>query len=152
MTHPCKYLEECYHQINPEFYRAEVHAMRYFGPMAEEATIEVLTLIDWATEYVRLSNSPVPDILGFLQSPFVAGGAPARNPLPTDPGLSFRQDLDVCTKAQLTWTYLCALLQSLDGRSYSGRRRGCTADKRRPANSPDWPYPGSDQPFCRENV
>ena len=89
VTHPRKYLEERYHQINPEFYRAEVHAMRYFGPTAEEATIEVLTLIDWAAEYVKLSNSPVPDIPGFLQSPFVAGGAPARNPLPTDPGLSF---------------------------------------------------------------
>ena len=89
VTHPRKYLEKRYHQINPEFYQAEVHTMRYFGPTAEEATIEVLSLIDWAAEYMKLSNSPVPDILGFLQSPFVAGGAPARNPLPTDPGLSF---------------------------------------------------------------
>ena len=48
VTHPRKYLEERYPQINLEFYRAEVHAMRYFGPTAEEATIQVLTLIDWA--------------------------------------------------------------------------------------------------------
>ena len=79
---------------------------------------------------MKLSNSPVPDIPGFLQSPFVASGVPARNPLPTDSGLSFRQDLDLRTKAQLTWTYLCALLQSwmdeatvADGGLYGGKRR-----------------------------
>ena len=78
VTNPHKYLKERYPQINLEFYRAEVNAMRYFGPTAEEATIQVLTLIDWAAEYVKLSNSPVPDIPAFLQSPFVAGGAAAR--------------------------------------------------------------------------
>ena len=101
--------------------------------MAEEATIEVLTLIDWATEYMKLSNSPIPDIPGFIQSPFIAGGAPARNPLPMDPGLSFQQDLDLCTKAQLTWTYLCALLQSWTDEA-TVAEGGLYGSKRRPTN------------------
>ena len=104
--------------------------MRYFGATAEDATIQVLTLIDWAAEYVKMRSCPVPDILRFLQSPFVTGGRPAQNPMPTDPGASLRQDIDVCTKAQLTWTYLCALLQiwtdeatvAEDG-MYGGKRR-----------------------------
>ena len=95
VTHPRKYLEERYPQIDPEFYRAEVHAMRYFGPTAEEATIQVLTLIDWAAEYMQLSNSPVPDIPPFLQSPFVAGGTAARNPMPTDPAVNFKGNIDI---------------------------------------------------------
>ena len=130
VTHPRKYLEERYPQINPEFYRAEVHAMRYFGPTAEEATIQVLTLIDWAAEYMKLSNSPVPDILAFLQSPFVAGGTAARNPMPTDPAVNFRRDIDIRTKSHLTWLYLCALLQAwtdeatvAEGGLYGGKRR-----------------------------
>ena len=129
VTNPHKYLEERYPQIDPEFYRTEVHAMRYFGSMAEDATVQVLTLIDWAAEYVKMRNSPVPDIPAFLQSPFVAGGTPARNPLPTDPAVSGR-DIDVRTKSQLTWVYFCALLQSWtdeasvsEGMLYGGKRR-----------------------------
>ena len=130
VTNPHKYLEECYPQINPEYYRAEVHAMRYFGPTAEEATIQVLTLIDWAAEHVKLSNSPVPDVLAFLQSPFVAGGTAARNSMPSNPAVTFRQDIDIRTKSQLSWVYFCALLQSwtdeamvAEGGLYGGKRR-----------------------------
>ena len=130
MTHPRKYLEERYPQINPEFYRAEVHAMRYFGPIAEEATIQVLTLINWAAEYVKLSNCPVPDISAFLQSPFIASGAAARNSMPSDPAATFRWDIDIRTKSQLTWLYFCALLQAwtdeamvAEGGLYGGKRR-----------------------------
>ena len=88
VTNPHKFLEERYPQIKLESYPAEVNAMRYFGPTAEEAAIQVLTLIDWAAEYLKLSNSPVPDIPAFLQSPFVAGGTAAKNPFPTDPTAS----------------------------------------------------------------
>ena len=100
VTNPHKFLEERYPQIKPESYPAEVNAMRYFGPTAEEAAIQVLTLIDWAAEYVKLSNSPVPDIPAFLQSPFVAGGTAAKNPFPTDPAASLRGNTDVRTTSQ----------------------------------------------------
>ena len=133
VTHPRKYLEECYPQINPEFYRAEVHTMRYCGPTAEEATIQVFTLIDWAAEYMKLSNSPVPDIPAFLQSPFVAGGTAARTPMPTDPAVNFRRDIDIRTKSHLTWLYLCALLQAWTDEA-TVAEGGLCGGKRRPTN------------------
>ena len=111
VTNPFKYLQEWYHQINPEFYQAEVNAMRYFRAMTEDVTIQVLTLIDWAVEYLQMSSSPTLDIPVFLCSPFVAGGKPSQNPMPMDPGITHRWDIDVRTKAQWSWTYLCVLLQ-----------------------------------------
>ena len=133
MTNSHKYLEERYHQIDPEFYEAEVNAMRYFGATAEDTAIQVLTLIDWAAEYVKMRSSPVPDIPGFLQSSFVAGGRPAQNLMPKDPGASLRRDIDVCMKTQLTWTYLCALLQFWTDEA-TVAEDGMYGGKRRPAN------------------
>ena len=60
------YLEEHYHQIDPAEHQLEVHSMRFFGAGADSAVIEVLALIDWATEFLELSHSPVPEIPAFL--------------------------------------------------------------------------------------
>ena len=59
VENPMVYLEERYHQIAPAEHQLEVHSMRFFGAGAESAAIEVLTLIDWATEFLELSRSPV---------------------------------------------------------------------------------------------
>ena len=104
--------------------------MRYFGPLAEDVAIEVITIIDWAAEFLQLSNSPVPDIPKYLQSPFVMAGIQAQNPMPEDPCVIVARDIDTRTKSQQTWTHLCALLQFWtdeatvsDGIQYGGRRR-----------------------------
>ena len=82
----------------------------YGGPRAEGAAIEVLALIDWAAEYVEISRSPVPEILGFLRRPFVKGKM-VKHPIPYDLAESIHKEKCVRTKAQKAWTYLCALLQ-----------------------------------------
>ena len=64
------YLEECYHQIAPADHQLEVHSMRFFGAGAESAAIEVLTLIDRATEFLELSCSPHPRDSGFPTEAF----------------------------------------------------------------------------------
>ena len=79
------YLEECYHQIAPAEHQLEVHSMRFFGAGAENTVIEVLTLIDWATEFLELSRSPIPEIPAFLRRPFVVGKK-VQFPIPEDPG------------------------------------------------------------------
>ena len=78
------YLEERYHQIDPAEYQPEVHSLRFFGAGAESAAIEVLALIDWATEFLELSRSPVPEIPAFLRRPFVVGKR-VQFPIPEDP-------------------------------------------------------------------
>ena len=85
VQNPMLYLEERYHQIAPAEHQLEVHSMRFFGAGAESATIEVLTLIDWATEFLKLSHSPVPEIPAFLRRPFVVGKR-VQFPIPEDPG------------------------------------------------------------------
>ena len=104
------YLEERYHQIDPAEHQLEVHSMRFFGAGAESAAIEVLALIDWATEFLELSHSPVPEILAFLRRPFVVGKK-VQFPIPEDPGDAIHKEKCVCTKAQKAWVYLCTLLQ-----------------------------------------
>ena len=79
------YLEECYHQIAHANHQLEIHSMRFFGAVAEGAAIEVLTLIDWATEFLELSCSPIPEILAFLRRPFIVGKR-VQFPIPEDPG------------------------------------------------------------------
>ena len=59
VKNPMLYLEECYHQIDPAEHQLEVHSMRFFGAGAESAAIAVLAIIDWATEFLELSRSPV---------------------------------------------------------------------------------------------
>ena len=54
------YLEECYHQIAPAEHQLEVHSMTFFRAGAESTVIEVLAIIDWATEFLELSRSPLP--------------------------------------------------------------------------------------------
>ena len=48
VDNPMLYLEEHQYQILPEERQPEIHSLRFFGPGAEGAAIEVLALIDWA--------------------------------------------------------------------------------------------------------
>ena len=84
--------------------------MRFFGAGAESAAIEVLTLIDWATEFLELSRSPILEIPAFLRRPFVMGKK-VQFPIPEDPGDAIHKEKCVHTKAQKAWVYLCMLLQ-----------------------------------------
>ena len=104
------YLEERYHQINPAEHQLEVHSMRFFGAGAESAAIEVLAIIDWATEFLELSRSPIPEIPAFLQRPFMVGKK-VPFPIPEDPGDAIHKEKCVHTKSQKAWVYLCVLLQ-----------------------------------------
>ena len=110
VKNPMLYLEECYHQIDPAEHQLEVHSMRFFGAGAESAAIEVLAPIDWATEFLELSCSPIPEILAFLHRPFVMGKK-VQFPIPEDPGDAIHKEKCVRTKAQKAWVYLCVLLQ-----------------------------------------
>ena len=104
------YLEERYHQIDPAEHQLEVHSMRFFGAGAKSAAIEVLALIDWATKFLELSHSPIPEIPAFLQRPFMVGKR-VQFPIPEDPGDAIYKEKCVHTKAQKAWVYLCTLLQ-----------------------------------------
>ena len=104
------YLEECQHQILPEEHQPEIHSLRFFGPGAERAAIEILGIIDWAAEFVKISRSPVPEVPGFLRRPFIKGKL-VKHPIPDDPAESIHKEKCVRTKSQKGWTYLCALLQ-----------------------------------------
>ena len=80
------------------------------GITYERAAIEILAIIDWAAEFVKISRSPVPEIPGFLRRPFIKGKL-VKHPIPDDPSESIHKEKCVRTKAQKAWTYLCALLQ-----------------------------------------
>ena len=110
IENPMMYLEERYHQIDPAEHQPEVHSLRFFGAGAESAAIEVLALIDWATEFLELSRSPVPEIPAFLRRQFVVGKR-VQFPIPEDPRDAIYKEKCVRTKAQKAWVYLCALLQ-----------------------------------------
>ena len=110
VDNPMLYLEERQHQILPEEHQPQIHSLRFFGPGAERAAIEVLAIINWAAEFVKISRSPVPEILGFLRRPFIKGKL-VKHPIPDDPAESIHKEKCVWTKAQKAWTYLCALLQ-----------------------------------------
>ena len=104
------YLEERYHQIAPAEHQLEVDSMRFFGAGAESTAIEVLALIDWATEFLELSHSPIPEILAFLRRPFIVIKK-VQFPIPEDPRDVIHKEKCVRTKAQKAWVYLYALLQ-----------------------------------------
>ena len=110
VDNPMLYLEERQNQILPEEHQPEIHSLRFFGPGAEGATIEVLAFIDWAAEYVEISRSSVLEIPGFLRRPFIKGKL-VKHPIPDDPAESIHKEKCVQTKVQKAWTYLCALLQ-----------------------------------------
>ena len=124
------YLEERQHQILPEEHQPEIHSLRFFGPGAERAAIEVLAIIDWVAEFVKISRSPVPEIPGILRRPFIKGKL-VKHPIPDDLAESIHKEKCVRTKAQKVWTYLCALLQFWTDQAttesgdvmYGGRRR-----------------------------
>ena len=75
------YLKERQHQILPEEHQPEIHSLQFFGPGAERAAIEILAIIDWAAEFVKISRSPVPEIPGFLRRPFIKGKL-VKHPIP----------------------------------------------------------------------
>ena len=130
---PLLYLEERQHQIRPEDHEPEIYSLRFFGSGAERATIEVLAIIDWAAEYVKLSRSPIPDIPGYLRRPFVKGKV-VKHPIPDDPSESIEKEKCVRTKAQRAWTYLCALLQFWTDEATTESGEVLYGGWRRPAN------------------
>ena len=133
VENPMLYLEERYHQIAPAEHQLEVHSMRFFGAGAESAAIEVLTLIDWATKFLELSRSPIPEIPAFLHRPFVVGKK-VQFPIPEDPGDVIHKEKCVRTKAQKAWVYLCALLQFWTYEAMMESSEIMYGGRRRPAN------------------
>ena len=133
VDNPMLYLEERQHQILPEEHQPEIHSLRFFGSGAERAAIEVLTLIDWAAEYVEISHSPVLEIPGFLRRPFVKGKI-VKHPIPDDPAESIHREKCVRTKVQKAWTYLCALLQFWTDEATTESGKVMYGGRHRPAN------------------
>ena len=133
VENPGLYIEERSHKILPEEHQPEIEAMRFFGTGAERAAIDILAIIDWAEEYVKVSNHPVPDIPSFLRTPFVMG-KPVIYPIPEDPTESLLKEKCVRTKAQKAWTYLCALLQFWTDLATTGSGRALYGGRCRPAN------------------
>ena len=127
------YIEERSNKILPEEHQPEIEAMHFFGTGAERAAIDVLVIIDWAKEYVKISNHLVPDIPLFLRTPFVMG-RPVIHPIPEDPTESLLKEKCVCTKAQRAWTYLCALLQFWTDLATTGSRKTLYGGRCQPAN------------------
>ena len=133
VDNPMLYLEECQHQILPEEHQPEIHSLQFFGSGAETAAIEVLALIDWAAEYVKISRSPVPEIPGFLRRPFVKGKI-VKHPILDDPAESIHREKCIQTKAQKVWTYLFALLQFWTDEATTESGKVMYGGRRRPAN------------------
>ena len=127
------YLEEHYHQIAPEEHQLEVHSMRFFGAGAESAAIEVLALIDWATEFLELSRSPILEIPAFLGRLFVVSKK-VQFPIPEDPGDAIHKEKCVHTKAQKAWVYLCMLLQFWTDEARTESGEIMYGGRHRPAN------------------
>ena len=127
------YLEERQHQILPEEHQPEIHSLRFFETGAERATIEILAIIDWAAEFVKISRSPVPEIPGFLRRPFIKSKL-VKHPIPDDPAESIHNEKCVRTKAQKAWTYLCALLQFWTDQATIKSGDVMYGGQRRPAN------------------
>ena len=133
VDNPMLYLEEHQHQILPEEHQPEIHSLRFFGSGAQGAAIEVLALIDWAAEYVEISRSPVPEILGFLRRPFIKGKL-VKHPILDDPAESIHKEKCIQTKVQKAWTYLCALLQFWTDEATTKSGEVMYGGRRRPAN------------------
>ena len=133
VENPVLYIEERSNQILPEEHQPEIQAMRFFGPGAERAAIDILAIIDWAAEYVAISNSPVPDIPSFLRRPFVMGKA-VIHPIPEDPMESLLKEKCIRMKTQKAWTYLCALLQFWMDLATTESGEILYRGRRRPAN------------------
>ena len=133
VDNPMLYLEERQHQILPEEHQPEIHSLRFFGPGVERAAIEILAIIDWAAEFVKISHSPVPEIPGFLKRPFIKGKL-VKHPIPDDPSESIHKEKCVRTKAQKVWTYLCALLQFWTDEATTESEDVMYGGRRRPAN------------------
>ena len=133
VENPMLYLEECYHQIAPEEHQLEVHSMRFFRVGAESTAIEVLALIDWATKFLELSHSPVPEILAFLRRPFLVSKK-VQFPIPADPRDAIHKEKCVRTKAQKAWVYLCMLLQFWTNEAMTESGAIMYGGRRQPAN------------------
>ena len=133
VDNPMLYLEERQHQILPEEHQPEIHSLRFFGPRAERAAIEILAIIEWAAEFVKISRSPVPEIPGFLRRPFIKGKL-VKHPIPDDPSESIHKEKCIRTKAQKAWTYLCALLQFWTDEATTKSGDVMYRGRRRPAN------------------
>ena len=93
----------------------------------------MLALIDWATKFLELSHSPVPEIPAFLRWPFIMGKK-VQFPIPEDPGDAIHKEKCVCTKAQKAWVYLCVLLQFWTNEAMTESGEIMYGGWRRPAN------------------
>ena len=144
------YLEERYHQIDPAEYQPEVHSLRFFGAGAESAAIEVLAFIDWATKFLELSRSPVPEIPAFLRRPFVVGKR-VQFPILEDPGDAIYKEKCVRTKAQKAWVYLCVLLQFWTDLATTESGEILYGGRRRPANPLITRIRAAINPSCGEH-
>ena len=133
VDNPMLYLEECQHQILPEEHQLEIYSLQFFGPGAERAAIEILAIIDWAAEFMKISCSPVPEIPGFLRRPFIKGKL-VKHPIPDDRTESICKEKCVQTKSQKVWTYLCALLQFWTDQATSESGDVMCGGRHRPAN------------------
>ena len=99
----------------------------------ERAAIEILAIIDWVAEFMKISCSPVPEIPGFLRRPFIKGKL-MKHPIPDDPAESIHKEKCIRTKLQKVWTYLCALLQFWTDQATTESGDVMYGGRRRPAN------------------
>ena len=133
VDNPMLYLEEHQHQILPEEHQPEIHSLRFFGPGVERTAIEILAIINWAAEFVKISCSPVPEIPGFLRRPFIKGKL-VKHPIPDDPAESIHKEKCIWTKVQKAWTCLCALLQFWTDQATTESGNVMYGGRHRPAN------------------
>ena len=117
----------------PEEHQPEIHSLRFSGPGAERAAIEILAIINWVAEFVKISCSPVPEIPGFLRRPFIKGKL-VKHPNPDDPAESIHKEKCIRTKLQKAWTYFCALLQFWTDEATTESGEVMYGGQRRPAN------------------
>ena len=67
-------------------------------------------MADWAVEYNKLSNHPLPLIPPELKIPY-SGPWHGRGQFPLASTLEESSSTDICIRCQARWTYLCAMLQ-----------------------------------------
>ena len=114
INHQEESIGEWYFSIRQQVGRfaQEVKALRFFEPEDKEMDLAcwVLAMADWAVEYNKLSNHPLPVIPPELQIPY-SGPRYGRGQFPLAPTLEESSSTDVRIRCQAWWMYLCAMLQ-----------------------------------------
>ena len=91
-------------------YTQEIHALRFFEPDHATLACQVLAIVDWAVELNELSTHPLPEIPAFLESLYF-GPWQARGQFPLKLPSAESGVMDVWTRSEALWLYLCTLLQ-----------------------------------------